>query len=234
MPIPSDTSTERLDRLADVFGDATRRAVYRHLLNAPEPTTAAEVAGVFGLHRTVARAHLERMAEVGLVEVGLRRRPTGGRPAKIYSPTAERLEVIVPPRRYEPLARLLLQVIARLADERRAEQLALEAGRAYGEQVAHELANGQAANGKKPTPRQVVLWLETAGYGVRLADAERGVTALEVTNCVYRELSVDYHDLVCCFDRGMFCGMLGAAPEQHTQTRAMAEGAEFCRHEFRL
>jgi predicted ArsR family transcriptional regulator len=234
MAIPSDTSVGRLDRLADVFGDATRRAVYRHLLNAPEPVTAAEVAAAFGLHRTVARAHLERMVEVGLVEVGLRHRPTGGRPAKIYRPTDERLEVIVPPRRYEPLARLLLQVITRLADERRAEELALEAGRAYGEEVAHELTNGHVATGKNPTPRQIVAWLETAGYGVRLDDTERGVMALEVTNCVYRELSVDYHDLVCCFDRGMFRGLLGASPEQHTQTQAMAEGAEFCRHEFRL
>ncbi len=234
MPVPTDTSAERLDRLADVFGDATRRAVYRHLLDSPEPATAAEVAAVFGLHRTVARAHLERMAEVGLVEVGLRRRPSGGRPAKIYSPTAERLEVIIPPRRYEPLARLLLQVISRLGDDGRAEHLALEAGHAYGEQVARELVNGQAASGRKPTPGQVVSWLEAAGYGVSLDESDREVTALEVTNCVYRELSVDYSDLVCCFDRGMFCGLLDASAEQHVQTRAMAEGADSCRHEFRL
>ena len=230
----TDSSATRLDRVADVFGDATRRAVYRHLMDTPEPVTAAEVAEVFGLHRTVARAHLERMVEVGLVEVGLRRRPSGGRPAKIYSPGAERLDVSIPPRRYEPLARLLLKVIARLSDDGQAGQLAREAGHAYGEQLARDLIDGHALNGKRPTHGQVVGWLETAGYAARLDEATPGVMALEVSNCVYRELSLEHPDLVCCFDRGMFCGLLGASPEQHVHTRAMAEGADSCRHEFRL
>jgi hypothetical protein len=54
-----ETSYDRdglyLGRLADVFGDPTRRNIYRHLRGCEQPQSASEVAEVFGLHRTVAR-----------------------------------------------------------------------------------------------------------------------------------------------------------------------------------
>ena len=58
--------------------------------------------------------------------------------------------------------------------------------------------------------------------------------AIDVHNCVYRELAVDYPHIVCFFDRGLLCGMLGADQSQHHQAMAMALGDEHCRHEFRL
>ena len=82
-----DKDGRYLGKLADVFGDPTRRGIYRHLRDASEPLSASEVAEVFGVHRTVARAHLEKLAELGLVESGTRRRAGGGRPAKTYALT---------------------------------------------------------------------------------------------------------------------------------------------------
>ena len=64
-----------LGRLADVFGDPTRRGIYRHLRACETPQSASEVADVFGLHRTVARAHLEKLTEMDLVSTATRRRP---------------------------------------------------------------------------------------------------------------------------------------------------------------
>ncbi len=229
-----DNAAARLDRLADVFGDGTRRRIYRHVLDAPQPLSAAEVAAVFGLHRTVARAHLERLAEVGLLQVGLRRRATGGRPAKVYSPGDERLEVTVPARRYEPLARLLLRVVAETTPEPRAVAAAVAAGRAYGEEVARAVAGDRAGTPVHLTPAEAQDWLAQAGYRSHLTNGGSDVVTLDVTNCVYRELALEYPDVVCAFDRGMFCGMLGVPPEAHEQTRSLVAGDDFCRHEFRL
>ncbi len=55
-----------------------------------------------------------------------------------------------------------------------------------------------------------------------------------MTNCVYKELALEYPDVVCAFDRGMFCGMMGASPDAHVQTHSLVTGDSFCRHEFRL
>lgn len=233
MPTAADSPSARLDRLADVFGDGTRRRIYRHVIDADQPLSAAEVAGVFGLHRTVARAHLERLVEVGLLQVGLRRRPTGGRPAKVYSLGDERLEVMVPARRYEPLARLLLRVVAETTPEPRAVEAAVEAGRAYGEDVARGMAGDAADEAVHLTPAEAQAWLAEAGYRTRLSNGDGAVT-LDVTNCVYKELALEYPDVVCAFDRGMFCGMLGATGDAHVQTRSLVAGDDLCRHEFRL
>ena len=51
--------------------------------------------------------------------------------------------------------------------------------------------------------------MDEAGYGVTLDDGAKGVVAVEVRNCVYRELAEEYPDIVCPFDRGTVCGMLG-------------------------
>jgi predicted ArsR family transcriptional regulator len=223
-----------LGRLADVFGDPTRRSVYRHLRGCDTPQSATEVAEVFGLHRTVARAHLEKLGDLGLVSTSTRRRPGGGRPAKIYAVTDARLEVMLPPRRYERLARLLLQLVQETLEPDVAAATANALGRAFGQDTAEEFAGAGAQGPVKLSPSAVMDWMEIAGYGATLGANGNGETVIEVHNCVYRELSQDFPDVVCAFDRSMLCGMLGVESSVHTQTHALSSGDSYCRHEFRL
>ncbi len=223
---------KELGKLADVFGDHTRRSIYRHVRNAEEPLSASEVAEVFGLHRTVARAHLEKLAQLGLVVSGTRRRAGGGRPAKTYTISSERLEVMLPPRRYERLARLLLRLVSENMASDDVRLTAIGLGRGYGQEVVQRL-NGEDGPATL-SPEAVLGWLDAAGYDVTLDDSDAAVVAVNVHNCVYRELAAEYPDIVCYFDRGMLCGMLGAEQSQHRQPKALARGDDYCRHEFRL
>ena len=223
-----------LGRLADVFGDPTRRRIYRHLRGCEQPQSASEVAEVFGLHRTVARAHLERLTELDLVTTATRRRAGGGRPAKIYAVSDARLEIMLPPRRYERLARLLLRLVHETLEPEVATTTAAALGRACGEQTAEEFAGGDTRAPAALSPRAVMDWMDLAGYGATLSSNGHGETVIEVHNCVYRELSEEYPDVVCAFDRGMLCGMLGVDASVHTQTRALSRGDAYCRHEFQL
>jgi predicted ArsR family transcriptional regulator len=229
-----DKGGRYLGKLADVFGDPTRRGIYRHLRGASEPLSASEVAEVFGLHRTVARAHLEKLSVLGLVESGTRRRAGGGRPSKTYMLTGERLEVMLPPRRYERLSRLLLRLIDSTVEPGVAADAALELGRAFGAETAAEIAGDDVQPPVKLAPRAVVAWMDEAGYSVSLDDGAKGVVVVEVRNCVYSELAEEFPDVVCPFDRGTVCGMLGVEPSAHTQTRSLSAGDAYCRHEFRL
>lgn len=229
-----DKDGRYLGKLADVFGDATRRSIYRHLRGAADPLTASEVAEVFGVHRTVARAHLEKLTELALVESGTRRRAGGGRPAKTYVLSTERLEVMLPPRRYERLSRFLLMLIDRTVEPGVAADAAFDIGRAFGAETAIEIAGDAVQPPVKLAPRAVVTWMDEAGYSVSLDDGAKGVVVVEVHNCVYSELAEEFPDIVCPFDRGTVCGMLGVEPAAHTQTHSMSAGDDFCRHEFRL
>ena len=229
-----DKDGRYLGKLADVFGDPTRRGIYRHLRGASEPLSASEVAEVFGVHRTVARAHMEKLAQLGLVEFGTRRRSGGGRPAKTYVLTAERLEVMLPPRRYERLSRFLLRLIDSTVEPEVAGELAFALGRDFGAETAAEIAGDDVQPPIKLAPRAALAWMDEAGYSVTLDDGAKGVVAVEVRNCVYRELADEFPDIVCPFDRGTVCGMLGVDASAHTQTHSMSAGDDYCRHEFRL
>lgn len=223
-----------LGRLADVFGDPTRRGIYRHLRGCETPQSASEVAEVFGLHRTVARAHLEKLRELSLVATSTRRRAGGGRPAKTYQVTDSRLEVMLPPRRYERLARLLLRLVDDTLEPEAAAAAAAALGRDYGEQIAEELAGDEVQPPARLSPRDALEWMDISGYGATLAANGDGQTVIEVHNCVYKELAAEHPNVVCAFDRSMLCGMLGADSSVHTQTHALSSGDSFCRHEFRL
>jgi predicted ArsR family transcriptional regulator len=223
-----------LGKLADVFGEPTRRAIYRHLRESDAPLSATEVATVFGIHRTVARAHLERLVELDLVTTATRRHAGGGRPAKTYALTSGRLEIMLPPRHYEQLARLLLDSLSTMLEPQAARAVAMELGRRHGEETAAALAGSDATVPVRLSPRSVVEWMDAAGYAATLEGNGNGSKAISVGNCVYRELAEEYPDLVCALGTCMLCGMLGVLPDALSQTHSLRAGDGFCRLEFML
>lgn len=70
--------------VAKALGSSTRADIFGHLRQAGAALTVRDVAGTFDLHPNVARTHLETLADAGLVVVGRRKNPAGGRPAKVY------------------------------------------------------------------------------------------------------------------------------------------------------
>ena len=188
----------------------------------------------FGLHRTVARAHLEKLTELGLVESGKRHRAGGGRPAKTYAYTGERLEVMLPraalrAARAFPAGRHRREHVHR----RRVRPPRFALGRMYGEDVSQQLNGADAAAAA------------AAGGGGGLAGRWPATTSLwttatrrsspsTCTTACTASWPCEYPHIVCYFDRGLLCGMLGADQSQHHQAMAIALGDEHCRHEFRL
>ena len=67
------------------LGDNTRYAIYLELARSPRPLATAEVAETLDLHPNTVRPHLERMREVGLLDIETDARGTVGRPQHRYS-----------------------------------------------------------------------------------------------------------------------------------------------------
>jgi predicted ArsR family transcriptional regulator len=147
---------------------------------------------------------------MGLLRAAARRTGAGGRPAKVYSASAQRIEVTLPPRRYEVLAGLLLELMSTLPPEIEPAALALAAGRAYGRGLAHA---GEVDDGRARTACERALdWLISAGYA----------------------LAVSAPAIVCGIDRGMLSALFGAADGDYEQTLSIVDGDASCRYEFTL
>ena len=219
-----------LGTLGGALGDPTRFSIYRHVLAATEPCSAGEVAAAFGLHRTVARSHLEKLVEAGLLGVGTRRKATGGRPAKVYSAASDRLEIQLPPRRYESLSAMLVKLASKLNGQ--AADLAREVGWQEGRQLAAELPRDSRNGSHRTSLKAAMQVLEERGCLPSIVEADEHRVVIEVRNCLYLEVAEQAPEIVCGLSSGMLCGLLGADLANHRHTLSITDGSDFCRHEF--
>lgn len=222
-----------LGRVGEAFGDATRRALYKRLLESEQPQSAGELAVQFGIHRTVARSHLERLVEVGLLKTATRRHERGGRPAKVYSASDERFELLLPPRRYESLASAMVRLATGLATKTKTLDLAYSAGYEQGRDVARaEL--GVSGGVSRERVAAVAGWLDANGYRVRLDESSNGSAGFTVGNCVFHEVAELAPEIVCGYDCAFIRGLAGADPQAHELAASIVAGDSVCRHEFKL
>jgi predicted ArsR family transcriptional regulator len=198
---------EELERLADALGDPTRRSIFLLVRESKRALTAAEVAQEVGLHRTVARGHLERLVEAGLVSASYLHRGEGGRPPKVYSGSERRVDLQLPARQYELLAELLLETLEKFGEA--AEVLARDVGFAFGRRLAEE------GGGAGPAPLAGLALLERAGATIEALE-ENGRLHLRLEDCLFREVSTRRPGLVCSLDRALMEGVLSAGPTRYS------------------
>ena len=206
--------------------------MFEHVMTSSDPVSASETAAVFGLHRTVARSHLEKLAEAGLVTVGTRRNPRGGRPAKVYSPVNTRLDIQVPPRQYRSLSAMLVRLVSKLNGGTVA--LAEEVGRECGRQAAESLPGGQFLRDGRLNLGSIVAHLRETGCSPHATVRDDHTLVVETNNCLYLEIARERPAVVCGLCSGLLCGLIGVDPGAHRQTAAIVDGDSACAHEFAL
>jgi predicted ArsR family transcriptional regulator len=182
--------------------EPVRRAVYEFTAGRGEAVGRDEVAAALGIGRTLAAFHLDRLAEVGLLDVSFARRsgrsgPGAGRPAKLYRRSTTAHEVSLPPRRYLAVAELLAEVVERAGTDEALFAAARERGRAVG---------GAAPGGDAA----LVAALAEQGY-----EPQRQGDSIVLRNCPFHALARGYPPLVCGMNlallEGLVEGLGGAA-----------------------
>ena len=188
-----------MDRLAvfKALGDNTRYAIYLELARAASPRSTAEIAEVLELHPNTIRPHLERMRDIGLLQVVVDARGTVGRPQHRYSLSPEAPSLGLEPSSWPVLARMLADVAAFMAPE-------VDDVAALGEEQGRA-----AADRRRGTPCVAALDDALAELGFDPASAVEGkVATIAFTHCPFRELAEQYPDLVCNLHRGLIEGFV--------------------------
>jgi predicted ArsR family transcriptional regulator len=189
--------TPRLE-LLKALGDNTRYAIYLELARSPHPLATAQVAESLGLHPNTVRPHLERMRDVGLLQVTVEAQGTVGRPQHRYALAPDAPALGFEPPAFPVLARMLLR-LASTAALPAAD--AVEAGREQGALAADRP--------DRPGPCEVALTAELASLGFDPVADEEGTT-IAFTRCPFRELAEANPELVCSLHRGLVEGFVDA------------------------
>jgi predicted ArsR family transcriptional regulator len=212
------------DRLA-ALGEPLRRGIFLYVASAAAAVSRDQTAEHFGVSRAVAAFHLDKLADVGLLEVEFKRPPGrggpgAGRPAKLYRAGAREVSFSFPPREYELAGRLLAEAVHVSARERVPVERALEAAaRTVGHSLgrrAQEEADG-AGEGEAIVGAACDV-LRSCAYAPR-DDGEE----LVLLNCPFHALAESYRDVVCGMNLALMTGfaeeLVGAELEARLDPR---------------
>jgi predicted ArsR family transcriptional regulator len=190
----------RLD-LLKALGDNTRYAIYLELARSPRPLATADVAEQLGLHPNTVRPHLERMREVGLLDVRTEVRSGVGRPQHLYSISSDAPSLGLEPPTFPMLAQMLVSLAARAGAN---GDDAAEVGREQGRLDA--LTRTDAAS----CLEALVAQLDSLGFDPAVEGTDDGeVAVVAFAHCPFRELAEAHPELVCSLHRGLVEGFVG-------------------------
>jgi predicted ArsR family transcriptional regulator len=195
----ADVAVPRLDVLK-ALGDNTRYAIYLELARAPAPLATADIAESLGLHPNTVRPHLERMRDVGLLDVATEVRSGVGRPQHLYSLADGAPSLGLEPPPFPMLSRMLLRLVAAAGvsgDE------AADVGRAQG--------RADAPSQTTSCLEALVAELDELGFDPTVAGTDDGECAVVgFAHCPFRELAEEHPELVCALHRGLVEGFVEA------------------------
>ena len=203
------------------LGDPLRRALYRYVVAQAGPVNRDEAAEGVGVARHVAKFHLDKLVDDGLLAVEYarppgRRGPGAGRPAKLYRRSPRELAVSLPQRDYELAGRLLAKAVTEaerdgtsIGDALRT--VARRAGRALGDEA-------RSSVGPRPTESA----LRDAAIGVLIDcgyEPRRDGADVTLVNCPFHALAEDYTDLVCGMNLQLLSGLVDGLEDAHLEAR---------------
>jgi predicted ArsR family transcriptional regulator len=187
------------------LNDPVRLALYEHVAGQSAPVGRDQAAEAIAVPRDIAAYHLDRLADLGLVDVEFRRLsgkqgPGAGRPSKLYRRSAREVQVSVPPKRYDVAARLFAESVT----ARNPAKTLLENAGAFGESLgARTRQRIRRQVGGRRLLERIAATLRDYGYEPSVSGGQ-----LTLRNCPFDPLSLEYRDVVCAMNRAVMDGLL--------------------------
>ena len=220
-----------------LLADPMRRDLYRYVVDQPAPVSREQASVGVGVAHHVAKFHLDRLVEAGLLEVEFRRppgrgAPGAGRPTKLYRRAAAEIAVSLPHRRYDLAGSLMAEAIDSSAATGTPALTALHdvataRGAELGATVVSRAAPGGAPEGSTGDPLEpgrvvtaACAALTDLGYEPLLADGE-----ITLRSCPFHALVAEPTSLVCGLNVALLEGFVSVgAPGQLSARLDPAEG----------
>jgi len=228
-------------KVSAVLADPTRYRIYQYVLAADHPVSVAETSRVFDLHPNVARMHLRKLVDIGLLVAHLEKTGRGGRPGYVYSPSGNTISLNVPARDFQLLADLLVQSLA-LTGEGGKEAIA-QIGRTFGRRLGQEAISRSEQHrqiDQDETDQEEILKicaeaLERLGVVTHVIRREDGSYNLVLRTCGFHEVATAHPEQICLLCQAMVEGITETCLEAGSkvkQAASVSRGAKECVYEM--
>ena len=207
------------------LADETRRALYEYVAGQTEPVSRDAAAEAVGIAAHMARFHLDKLVEAGLLETEFRRLsgrtgPGAGRPSKLYLRASGTISVSLPERRYDLVGHLLAGAIERAAE-------GADLDRAVAD-VAHDEGLQIAASASRPAEPADDLDRVSAVLAAQGFEPHEEDGALMLANCPFDSLARDHTALVCSANLSLIGGILEGMDCTHLQAHGEPHVGQCC------
>lgn len=194
--------------------DPIRRALYEFVAARGESVNRDMAAAGVKLARHVAKFHLDKLEEEGLLEVEYRRPsgkqgPGAGRPTKYYRRASREITVSLPKRHYDLAGRLLAKAITvsqeiAIPISSALEKSAQSFGQIMAEEVKVKLDNHPS---KANVVSAVTEVLSEHGYEPRSEN-----NRILLANCPFHMLAQEYTALICGINHDLIDALIKELP----------------------
>jgi len=213
-----DNELNRQIEAVAALREPIRRDLYRFVAKQDGEVSRDQAARALRISRSLAAFHLDRLAEAGLLEVSYRRLtgrtgPGAGRTSKLYRKSTKEIEIALPARRYELVARLLMEAIEKGGSERDLEQVA----EAWGMRLGNEAK-------RRSDPARLIQVLRDAGF-----EPERSKDGtIVLRNCPFEALRSMSRHLVCHMNLALCRGILAGLDASRMSVRLEPDQGRCC------
>lgn len=212
------------------LADELRGRIYAFVRAQGRPVSRNEVAAHMGISRGLAAFHLDKLIATGWLTAHYAR-PAGksgrgaGRTSKFYRPSQMQLELSVPARRYDVVAKILIAALQDADATERPQEAARRIAWQRGEQLGEKM---RKAKRLRPPGAERALAISReilSGFGFDPFQDETGGVGLN--NCPFRALSEEAPDVVCPISQSLIDGVLRGLGNKTVEIVAV-ERAEGC------
>nr|WP_326480890.1 helix-turn-helix domain-containing protein [Virgibacillus halodenitrificans]CDQ35504.1 iron-sulfur cluster biosynthesis transcriptional regulator SufR [Virgibacillus halodenitrificans] len=224
-------------KITNVLSDPTRYNIYQYLIKEHEEVNVNDIAKAFFIHPNVARLHLSKLEDIGMVVSYNLKSGKGGRPSRRYRLSDQVIELNFPHRDYKLLSSIALEAFMELGEP---GKVALyQTGKKYGQKLMENQHNNLQP--QSITIENKMRLLEDAGtllgmYPSFSYNEEENVISFHINNCPFKEIASSNHTIICNMHQAFIKGMLEVLFEnvQLQEVNNMFEGCENCTYIARI
>jgi predicted ArsR family transcriptional regulator len=202
--------------VAALLADGSRRALYDFVRRQDHPVGREEAADATGMSRGLAAFHLDKLVEAGLLAAWCQAppdQPRGrGRAPKVYQAIGDGLSLTMPARRYELIAEILADAVAR--NPERADDAARHLARRRGRDLGGELREAGS---------DLLEALAALGF-----EPESTCDGVLLRNCPFHALAARQAALVCGLNHSFLAGLVTGLQAHGVHTRLVPRPGACC------